>query len=123
MERGRPTSYDAAYCERVIEYGKQGKSRTWIAAELGCTRQTLGNWEQANPDFLHAMEISNARAQQWWEDAGQVGMCDSTINASIWSRSMAARFPAEWREKQLVGSDPDNPLPAGVSVTFKGAGQ
>lgn len=31
--------------------------------------------------------------------------------------------PKRYGDKQLVGSDPDNPLPAGVTVTFKGVGQ
>jgi hypothetical protein len=29
---------------------------------------------------------------------------------------MAARFPNDWREKTLLGSDPDNPLPDSFAV-------
>jgi len=45
------------------------------------------------------MEIAMHHSQLWWEDAGQNGMMDKSIDASIYSRSMAARFPADWREK------------------------
>lgn len=95
---GRPSTYDPAYCEQVIGWGREGKSRTWIAATIGVTRQTLGNWEQAHPEFLHAMALAKGLEQLWWEDAGQSGMLMQGFGSSVWSRSMAARFPDEWRE-------------------------
>lgn len=108
MAGGRPTDYDPAYCDKVREWGRLGKSKAWMAAELGVVRNTIDNWADTHPEFLsaftHAMELS----QQWWEDAGQVGMVENAINASIWSRSMAARFPADWREvkgTELTGKD------------------
>ena len=104
----RPTDYDPAYCEQVIEWGKQGKSKTWMAAQFDCTRQTLENWAAAHPEFLDAMTRAQAHAQAWWEDQGQIGMVGDKFNASVWSRSMAARFPADWREikgTELTGKD------------------
>lgn len=99
---GAPTKYDSSYCDSAIEWGRAGKSRAWIAAALDVSRQTLHNWEKQFPEFLDAMDRSGALAQQWWEDAGQFGMEKQVFNASIWSRSMAARFPADWREKQEI---------------------
>lgn len=95
----RPSEYDPAYCEKVMEWGRQGKSRAWICAEIGVVRNTLKNWEAAHPDFLIAMEYAKLAEQQWWEDAGQGGMVMPGFGASVWSRSMAARFPDDWREK------------------------
>jgi hypothetical protein len=49
-----------------------------------------------------------AHSQLWWEDAGQNGMTADKFNASVWSRSMAARFPDDWREvkgTELSGKD------------------
>lgn len=100
MPGGRPTDYRIEYCDNVIEWGKLGKSRAWIAAELDITVKTLHSWELANPEFLIAMDRSRVKSQQWWEDAGQGGMERQGFGASIWSRSMAARFPDDWREKQ-----------------------
>lgn len=103
MSPGRPTLYDPSYCEQVILWGKEGKSKTWMAANLDVTRQTFDNWEKQYPDFFGAMTRAMQLSQAWWEDAGQDNMLLSpgqgTFNASVWSRSMAARFPAEWREK------------------------
>jgi hypothetical protein len=42
------------------------------------------------------------------------------LNASIWSRSMAARFPKKYREsvkQEITGAD-GSPLLAGIQVSF-----
>lgn len=95
---GRPTDYRIEYCDNVVNWGTQGKSKAWMAGELDCTIDTINNWCKANPEFLSAMEIAVTKSQQWWEDAGQNGMLNKSIDASIYSRSMAARFPRSWRE-------------------------
>lgn len=105
---GRPTEYRQEYCEQIIEYGRQGKSLAWMASELGVSKPTVQNWMAAHPAFLAAMEEARALSQRWWEDAGQNGMVAPGFNASIWSRSMAARFPDDWREQkgvELTGKD------------------
>lgn len=79
-----------------------------MCAELGVTRKTLLEWTSVYPEFLHAMDLATEFAQRWWEDAGQIGMLTPGFNASIWSRSMSARFPADWRESKeakIVGPD------------------
>jgi transposase len=98
MPAGRPSEYDPAYCERVIALGKQGKSKVVMAAELGVTKPTLENWARQHPEFLSALGLAMTHAQVWWENAGQKGLTAEKFNASIWSRSMAARFPEDWRE-------------------------
>lgn len=51
---------------------------------------------------MEAFTQAKAFSQAWWEKVGREGMFESPggmkINASIWSRSMAARFPHDWRE-------------------------
>lgn len=99
---GRPTAYDHTYCAKVLEWGRAGKSRAWIASEIGVVRQTLHNWEEAHPEFLDAMTRARDLAQRWWEDAGQEGLADPKFNASVYGKSMAARFPDDWRDKTDV---------------------
>lgn len=109
MTAGRPSSYDPAYCDRVIEMGKQGYSVVEMAAELGVSRLTLEtNWTAAHPEFLAAFTHARECSQAWWERTGRIGMIENNISAPIWSRSMAARFPKDWREvkgTELTGKD------------------
>lgn len=99
---GRPTDYRTEYADTVLEYGEQGKSRAWIAATLGCSRQTLANWEQANPEFLDAMTRARDLSQKWWEDKGQAGMEADKFNATVWAKNMNCRFRDDWVDKQEV---------------------
>lgn len=115
---GRPSDYDPAYCERVIELGAQGKSKAYMAAQIGVNRQTLENWAAQHEEFLGALTHALLLSQVWWEDAGQNGMAADKFNGQVWSRSMAARFPEDWREtarRELTGAD-GAPLPAAQIV-------
>lgn len=73
-----------------------------MAAELGVHRDTVNEWERVHPDFSDAITRALLYSQQWWEDIGQDNLSADRFQASMWSRSMAARFPAEWREKQDI---------------------
>lgn len=86
-------------CERVVEWGREGKSRAWIAAELGITKQTLNEWDKQHPLFSESLARAKVLEQKWWEEAGQKNLATQGFAQSMWSRSMAARFPDDWREK------------------------
>ncbi len=97
---GRPTDYLPEYCERVVELGRQGKSQAQIAADLDVCRNTLKNWAAAHPEFLTAITRARDLSLAWWEDKAQNGLETSGFNASLWSRSMAARFPDDYTERK-----------------------
>ena len=104
MPAGRPTDYRPEYCERVIELGRLGMSVVEMAADIGVARNTLEQlWPAANPEFLQALTHARECSQAWWESMGRVNLLmppqSGSFNASVWSRSMAARFPNDWREK------------------------
>jgi len=104
----RPTDYDPSFCERVLELGRKGKSITVMAAELNVCRDTIYEWARVHPEFSDALTRAKTLAQAWWEDTGQAAMFMPGFNGSVWSRSMAARFPEEWREStktELTGKD------------------
>lgn len=109
MPGGRPSDYDPAYCGNVIEMGRKGYSVVEMASELEVARNTLEvNWPAAHEEFLQAFTQAKQHSQAWWERAGRVGMIENNISAPIWSRSMAARFPRDWREvkgTELTGKD------------------
>ena len=121
---GRPTLYDSKYCEEVVALGKIGKSVEAIGAILGVGTKTLYNWRDQHEEFLHALDMAKEFELQWWEDIAQTHMIENKesdkINASIWSRSMAARFPKKYREQvkqEITGAD-GAPLLAGIQVSF-----
>lgn len=108
MTAGRPSDYDPAYCDKVIELGDIGASLAEMAYECGVCRNTLKNWREKHPEFLTALTRAELASQVWWEKQGRIGMTADKFNASVWSRSMAARFPDDWREvsrKELTGQD------------------
>ena len=104
MAAGRPSSYKPEYCAQVIEMGQQGYSVVEMAAEIGVHRNTLEtSWPEQRPEFLEAFTHARQCSQAWWERQGRANLVmpqgAGTFQASVWSRSMAARFPADWREK------------------------
>ena len=121
---GRPSKYDPAFCERAIELGRIGKSIEQIAANLGVSTRVLFDWRDKHEDFLHALEYAKELELDWWETIGQIHMVENResdkLNASIWSRSMAARFPKKYREstKQEITGAEGAPLLQGIQVTF-----
>ena len=108
MTAGRPSTYDPAYCDLVTTLGDSGASLAEMAYECGVCRNTLKNWRETHPEFLTALTRAELASQVWWERQGRVGMLADKFNGSVWSRSMAARFPDDWREvsrKELTGQD------------------
>ena len=121
---GRPSKYDPKFCDEVIALGKIGKSVEAIGALLGVGTKTLYNWRDENPEFLHALDMAKEFELQWWEDIAQTHMVENKesdrLNATIWSRSMAARFPKKYREQvkqEITGAD-GAPLLSGIQVSF-----
>ena len=121
---GRPTLYDPAYCDKVVELGRIGKSVEQIAAILNVSLRTMYSWRDAHEEFLHALDDAKTYEQAWWEEQAAAYMVENKesdrLNASLWSRSMAARFPKKYREStktEITGAD-GAPLLSGINVTF-----
>lgn len=121
---GRPSLYDPAFCERVVELGKLGKSTEAISSILDVGTATLYRWRDEFPEFREALETAKDHELRWWEEQAQAYMIESKdgdrLNASIWSRSMAARFPKKYREstKQEITGAEGAPLLTGIQVSF-----
>ena len=121
---GRPSLYDPSYCDKVVELGALGKSVEQISSNLGVSCRVLYDWRDRYPEFLHALDEAKAAEQTWWEDQAQAYMLEhkdgAKLNASIWSRSMAARFPKKYREsvKQEITGENGAPLLTAIQVSF-----
>lgn len=106
---GRPSLYRPEYCERVLEFGREGMSVVEMAAEIGVSRNSLEErWPAAHEEFREAFARARELSQAWWERQGRVGLTAERFNAQVYSRSMAARFPKDWREskeQRVTGAD------------------
>jgi hypothetical protein len=69
-----------------------------MAANLGVAKSTFQLWEATYPEFSASLERAMTLSQMWWEDKGQENIDADKFQAAMWSRSMAARFPDDWRE-------------------------
>ena len=121
---GRPSTYDPAYCDKVVELGRIGKSIEQICYQLQTPVRTLYEWRDRHPEFSQALEDAKGYEQAWWEEQAQAYMVENKesdrLNPSLWSRSMAARFPKKYREstkQEITGAD-GVPLLTGIQVTF-----
>lgn len=126
----------------VVAGLRKGTPLTIICSADGMPNDdTIRDWANADP----AIERAIARAREVGFDAiamDALKIADETAfdtvstetgerpNSEWITRSrlrvetrlklLAKWDPKRYGDKQLVGSDPDNPLPAGVTVSFKG---
>jgi transposase-like protein len=104
MPMGRPTDYRPEFCEQAVELGAQGKSYAQIGAAFGVARKTLYEWAERYPEFRDALARARDLSLSWWEEQAHTGMWESPeglrLNPQLWSRSMAARFPDDYRESK-----------------------
>ena len=121
---GRPSLYDPSFCDEVVELGRKGKSVEQIASILNVSLRTMYSWRDSHEEFLHALDDAKTYEQAWWEEQAAAYMVENKesdrLNSSLWSRSMAARFPKKYREStktEITGAD-GTPLIAGIQVTF-----
>lgn len=101
MPAGRPSLYKPEYCDEVLKLGAQGYSVIEMAAEIGVSRSTLEeSWPAAHEDFSEAFARARELSQAWWEAQGRNNLTADKFQAQLYSRSMAARFPKDWRENK-----------------------
>lgn len=105
---GRPSYYDPAYCERVIELGAQGKSQHQISAVLDIPLTTLRSWGDQHDEFSYALRRAKELEQAWWEQKAQDNIDNREFHAALWHKNVASRFRETYGEKAehvLTGKD------------------
>jgi hypothetical protein len=97
--RGRPTTYDPAFCDLVIELGEQGKGPAQISRALGCSRKSFYLWQKVHPEFKEAVEEARWCALAWYEDLGQAGLGLPKFNAALYAFQMKNKFREFYADK------------------------
>jgi hypothetical protein len=100
--RGRPSLYDACYCERVLELASEGCGKAEIAAGLSISPKTLNAWIKAHAEFRDTMSRAKELEYAWWLAAGRKGQFLKTWNATSWALQMRNRFGNRFRDRTLL---------------------
>lgn len=97
---GRPTKYDPAFCEQIVECMSRGFSMTAFAGEIGVARSTINEWMAAQPAFSEAVKVGQAARTRFLEERLINGETGPRVTSHIFALKNAA--PDEWRDKHEV---------------------
>lgn len=143
MPAGRPTDYKDDYARQVLKLAELGATDQEIADFFEVDVRTIYRWKHAHPEFCQSLKAGKdvpddrverslyQRAIGYEQDEVKIFM-PSGAETPIYAPYRAKVAPDvtaaifwlknrrgdEWRDKQLLGSDPDNPLPTGFNVNF-----
>lgn len=67
MPAGRPTKYDPAYCDTIIEFCKGGASLSSFAASIPVARSSLNEWAGEYPEFSEALKTAKTLVAAWYD--------------------------------------------------------
>jgi hypothetical protein len=98
----RPSKFQPAYCDLVIEHMAEGASLTSFAAEIGVARSTINEWMEAHSDFADSVRIAKAKCAAWWEKRGRELAVEGGGNAALVMFGLKNMGADDWREKQEV---------------------
>lgn len=105
---GRPSTYDPAYCQKVIDLGADGMSPEQISAEIDIPRTTMLSWAESYPEFSTALTRAKELEMAWWENTAQRALFADKFQNAVWAKSVAARFRDKYTEKaQIEHSGPN----------------
>ena len=99
---GRPTKYDPAYCDAVVEHMSEGASLLSFAASIDVARSTINEWADVHPEFSEAVSRGKAKCAAWWETAGRNLALKGEGNATMVVFGLKNMGADEWRDKQEV---------------------
>jgi hypothetical protein len=103
VKRGRPSLYRPEYCGRVIELGRQGKSKAQMASEIDVARSTLDKWMGEHEEFAAAYARALDFSLAYWESLGEKGMhLGHRFNDRAWWSMLRCRFPKEYQDAKQI---------------------
>lgn len=103
---GRPSTYDAKYCDEAIACLTEGHSLAGFAGRIKVSRATIYTWTEQHPEFLDAVKTGQARAIEFWEarliDMARTGK--GNVTAIIFG--LKNRAAEEWKDRiEHTGKD------------------
>ena len=98
-ERGAPSTYDPAYCDKAVTFLADGYSIAAFAGEIGVARSTVYEWIKTHPAFSDAVKRGQAKAVLWWEKVNRNFAMTGDGNATAIIFGLKNRASDEWRDK------------------------
>lgn len=95
---GRPTKYDPAYCDKLVEFGAQGFSMGAFAGSIGTCKQTVENWKVEHPEFLVAASRARAARLMKWEKIALANAQEGGGAASMTQFALKNIDKDEWQD-------------------------
>lgn len=96
---GRPSQYKPEYCEKAIEFMKEGYSVTAFAGSIGVADSTVRLWAEKTPEFSAALKAAQALAAKRWEEILLNVALTGDGNASAAIFGVKNRSKEEWKDK------------------------
>jgi hypothetical protein len=135
MPAGRPSSYTDKIGDDICERLANGESLRQICLTPNYPRQaTVFRWLASNEKFREQyvrarevqadvladeiIDIADGKRAAYEGTEPDVQRDRLAVDARKWAASKLK--PKVYGDKTLLGSDPDNPLPTGIDVTFRG---
>lgn len=120
---GRPSKYDPAYCEAVIEYMADGSSLTSFAASIGVSRSTVTEWAAVHPEFSASVNVGKAKCAAWWEKVNRRIAVDGGGTGSAQACALGLKNMAreDWVERSEVDLNIKDDLAAAIEEGRKRA--
>lgn len=101
---GRPTKYDPAFCETVIEYMAKGYSKEAVAGVLDIDKTTLYEWAKKYPEFSNAIAKGESKSRLFFEGKLLNHLTHTKngeqLNGQVFNLNMKNRFG--WSDKKEV---------------------
>lgn len=94
---GRPTKYDASYCERVVELMYEGYSIEEVAHEMQIGLSTFYVWKEQHPDFREAVTVGEEFSLGKWKAWGRENLNNKNFQYNGYRVQMQNRH--HWFEK------------------------
>jgi hypothetical protein len=101
--RGRPSLFDPAYCDMVIEHMAKGHSLTSFAGVISVEPRTVERWaqdggDQSHPEFCRAVKVGRAKAVIWWEERARAVASGEDGNATMVIFGLKNRAKDDWAD-------------------------
>jgi len=100
MSAGRPTKYDPAFCDEIIDFLSEGYSVTAFAGYIRVSRSTVYLWAEEHPEFSDALNVGQAASALWWENQLRNNAQTGEGNATSCVFGLKNRAADDWRDKR-----------------------